>query len=294
MGEKMTALIQLTLDGSLVHEGHRVSMRVLGNSMTALQAAADRAYLDIRFGNVWKHQRLRSLERPEADFLVGDPREGSYIIGFLSEQGQAIVQRLRKAIKEPYTEALQGGDDQIYSINNQITARKDALANKIIKPQEYQKFLERPDALATRTYGDKSINKEFNQMLTPIRRDEDASLKLALKPSEEEGTETFEFNYITAHAFKRVIAHRQLGNPVIYTGKLRQLDRGHNQKSNFKGKFINKDNDKDIIVHIQSEEDFLKLVPFMNGEEFQLIACPVIEYSSFDQVAGDIQFINLL
>lgn len=289
----MSALIQLTLDGSLVHDNHKVSMRVLGQCMVSIQSAADRAYLDVRYGNVWKHQRLHYKNRPETDFLVGDPREGSYVIEFLSAQGRSIVDRIRRAINEPYAKAIAGGDDQVYTISHQIAARKGAIENRILVPQEYQQFLERPDELATRTYGDKSINKEINQMLSPIRKDNDAELKLVLKPSDEDVAETFEFKHETALAFKRVISQRQLGNPVIYHGQLRTLDRGHNQRSNFKGKFINIENDKDIVINIQSYEDFLTLVPYMDGQVFKIVACPIIEYSSFDQVAGDIQFIEI-
>lgn len=289
----MSAIIQLTLDGSLVHDGHRVSLRVLGNSMSALQAAADRAFLDVHYGNVWKHQRMHYALRSQADFLVGDPREGSYLIEFLSEAGRAIVDRLRVAMTDPYGKATAGGDEQIYSIAHQIAARKGAIANRILEPQEYSQFLDAPNELVTRTYGDKSINKEINQMLTPVRKDSEAFLKLVLKPSEVEVAETFEFDQEKALAFKRVIAHRQLGNPVIYHGQLRQLDRGHNQRSNFKGKFINIENDKDVVIHIQNEEDFLSLVPYMDGAVFKIVACPIIEFSSFDHVAGDIQFLEI-
>lgn len=289
----MAALIQLTLDGSLVQDSHKVSMRVLGQSMTALQSAADRAYLDLLHGNVWKHQRLHHSKRADADFLVGDYYEGSFVIEFLSEQGREIVDRIRKAINDPYQTAIAGGEGEIYSITRQVDARKGSVENRILIPQEYQQFLHNPDELATRTYGDKSINKEIDQMLTAVRKDPDAQLKLVLKPSEEVAAETFVFDQDTAIAFGRIVAQRQLGNPVIFHGQLRQLDRGHNQRSNFKGKFINNENDKDVVIHIQSLEDFLTLVPYMNGDMFKIIACPIIEFSSFDQTAGDIQFLGI-
>lgn len=289
----MTALIQLTLDGSLVHEGHKVSLRVLSRTMLCIQAAADRAFLDVHYGNVWKHQRLHRSFYDEADFIVSDPREGSYIVEFLSNQGQAIVKRVRAAITDPYSKAIAAGGQQILTIGHQIEARKGAVENKILVPQDYDGFVAAPDDLITRTYGDKSINKEIAQMLSPVRKDPDAFLKLVLKPDNEERAETFEFNQATSLAFAKIIGNRQLGSPVIYHGHLRQLDRGHNQKSNFKGKFINSRNDKDIVIFIQSEEDFLSLVPHLDGGELKIIACPIIEYDSFDPVAGDIQFLEI-
>jgi len=290
----MSATIQLTLDGSLVRERHQVSLRVLGRSMVSIQAAVDRAYLDVRYGNVWKHARLPIAFYDAADFLVGDPEEGSYVIEFLSAQGAAIVKRLREAISDPYRRAVDGGEQEIFAINRQIEARKNQIENEILIPQSFQDFLETPDQLATRAYGDKSINKNIDQMLSPVRKDDEAILKLALKPSYHERTETFVFTKREAMAFKKVIGQRQLGNPVIYRGKLRALDRGHNQRANFRGKFINAENDRDLNIFIQSEDDYSDLVPYMDRDEMTIVACPIIEYDSFDPMAGDIQFVKIV
>lgn len=290
----MTALIQLTLDGSLVLEDHKVSLRVLSRTMICIQGASDRAFLDVQYGKVWKHQRLHPSFYDNADFIVGDPREGSYVIEFLSNQGQAIVKRILAAITDPYSKAIAVGDQQILTIGLQIEARKGAVENKIIIPQDYDQFVEAPSVLMTRTYGDRSINKEISQMLSPVRKDPGAVLKLVLKPDNEERAETFEFNQATSVAFGKIVSRRQLGSPVIYHGNFRQLDRGHKQKTNFKGKFTNSKSDKDIVIFIQSEEDFLRLVPHLDGGNLKIIACPIIEYDSFDPVAGDIQFLGIV
>jgi hypothetical protein len=131
-------------------------------------------------------------------------------------------------------------------------------------------------------------------MLIPVRRDSDAILKLVLKPSEKDGAITFDFNQDNAKAFKDIVSSRELGSPVIYHGKLRLLDHGHNQNWNLRGKFINSANDKDIVIHIQSKDDFDALVPYLNQTPLTIIACPIIEYSSFDPVAGDIQFLKIV
>ncbi|CAN0639948.1 hypothetical protein [Burkholderia cepacia] len=290
----MSSIIQLTLDGSLVRDQHQVSLRVLGRSMVSIQAAVDRAYLDVKYGHVWKHARLPIAFYEDADFIVGDPEEGSYVLKFLSDQGEAIVKRLREAISDPYRKAVEGGEQEIFTINRQIEARKNQVENKIIVPQSFQQFIAEPDQLVTRAYGDKSINKNIDQMLSPVRKGDGAILKLALKPSHRERTETFVFTKAEALAFKTVIGQRQLGNPVVYRGKLRALDRGHNQKTNFRGKFINAENDRDMFIFIQSEEDYSALVPYMDRDEFTIVACPIVEYESFDPMAGDIQFVKIL
>ncbi|MEB0119044.1 hypothetical protein QN395_21465 [Undibacterium sp. RTI2.2] len=146
---RTSALIQLTLDGSLVQDGHQVSLRVLSRALLSIQAATDRAFLDIRYGGVSKHQRLHYSQYSEADFIVGDPKEGSYVIEFLSTRGQDIIRRLREAIKDPYIQAAAGGDQQIYTISHQIAANKGALKNKILHPQSFDDFLKAPSALLT-------------------------------------------------------------------------------------------------------------------------------------------------
>jgi len=289
----MSSTIQLTLDGSLVRNKHQVSLRVLGRSMVSIQSAIDRAYLDVCHGHVWKHARLPLAFYDDADFVVGDPEEGSYVIEFLSKRGEAIVKRLKEALSDPYRQAVEGGEQEISAITRQLEGRRGQVQNEILIPQKFSDFLEAPDQLATRAYGDKSINKKIDQMLSLVRKDDNAVLKLTLKPSPNEGAETFVFKKTEALAFKKVIGQRQLGNPVIYRGKLRALDRGHNKKANFRGKFINVENDNDINIFIQSEVDYSSLAPYMDRDEVTIIACPIIEYESFDPVGGDIQFLAI-
>ncbi|WP_254067447.1 hypothetical protein [Burkholderia sp. L27(2015)] len=261
--------------------------------MTSIQATVDRAYLDIRFGQVFKHARLRVADYTNADFIVGEAYEGSFVIDFLSDHGGPIVRRMIQAIKDPYEQAVAGADQEIYAIAHQIEGVKGQLLNTIVQPQDYEDFLNAPDPQATRAYGDRSITKNIDHMLTPVRKIEDANLKLALKADEIEGTQTFEFDSVIASNFSRIVGHRRLGAPVTIRGSLRALDRGH-QKSNFKGKFTNFINNKDMIIHIQSEADLIELVPYLNEEEMTIVACPIIEYDAFDPNAGDIQFLSII
>ncbi|WP_244147114.1 hypothetical protein [Paraburkholderia bryophila] len=261
--------------------------------MTSIQAAVDRAFLDIRFGQVFKHARLRVVDYADADFLVGEMYEGSFVIDFLSDRGGPIVRRMIEAIKNPYEQAVAGADQEVHDIARQIEGVKGQVLNNIVHPQAYEDFLNAPDPEATRAYGDRSITKNIDHMLTPVRKIEDATLKLTMKASDEEGAQTFDFNPAIASDFSRIVSSRKLGAPVIFRGSLRALDRGH-RKSNFKGKFTNFVNNKDMILQIQSEADLVQLVPYLNEEEMTIIACPIIEYDAFDPNAGDIQFLSIV
>jgi hypothetical protein len=290
----MPASIQLTLDGGLLHGGpHHVTVRTLGRSMTSIQAAVDRAYLDIQFGQVFKHARLPVRNYNAADFVVGDIYEGSFVIDFLSDTGGPIIRRMLQAIANPYAEAVAGADQEVHGLARQVEGAKAQLLNNLVQPQPYEAFVNAPDPQATRAYGDRSITKNIDHMLAPVRKIEGATLKLALKASDEEGAQTFDFDPKVAEDFSRVVSRRKLGSPVEFRGRLRMLDRGR-QKSNFKGKFTNAVNKKDLTLHIHSEADYIDLVPYMAQEEVVIIASPIIEYDAFDPNAGDIQFLSIV
>jgi|SRR6185437_10634255 len=289
----MSAIIQLTFDGALVRDGHRIAMRDLAQAMSGIQSAVDRACLDVVYGNVWKHQRLRRQQYQMAEFIVGQPTQGSYVIDFFSDFGESIVKRLKKALAEPYAEAINEGAREVYSIGHQIASRRDASQ----QPERLLRFEElehTANPLITRTYGDRSINKEFDQMLTPLRREPDGTMNLYMRSSDNDFSSTYEFNSERAKRFKEIISYRQLGEPVIYEGFLRELDRGHHRTRNFRGKFINASNDKDVVIYIESEDDFNVLSSFLQtGVRFKIIASPIIEFSSFDPNGGDIQFLDI-
>jgi len=288
----MSAIIQLTFDGSLVRNRHEVTMRDLAQTMAGLQAAADRACLDVVHGNVWKHQRLPRDLYPLSEFIVGDSREGSYIIEFLSEQAGFIVDRMKRAIADPYADAVAEGGKEVFAIGHQIAGRKDAADMQQLL--RYEDLAEIRDAAITRSYGDRSINKEFGQMLNPLAREQDGYLKLVMKSGDDDIAETYEFNNDSAKQFKRIIGSRKLSHPVIYEGIIRELDRGNAKAKKFKGKFINESNKKTIVIHIEGREDFSTLIPYLDRDEpFKIIASPIIEFDSFDPTGGDIQFLKI-
>lgn len=289
----MSAIIQLTFDGALTRNRHQVTMRDLAQVMTGLQSAADRACLDVYHGNVWKHQKLRRAQYEMVEFIVGQPQEGSYLIDFLSTTAGHIVERMKRALQDPYANARAEGDRQIYAIGHQIAGKKDAarVPRNVIT---YEELEHTNNPLITRTYGDRSINKEFGQMLNPLAREPDGFMRLVLKPFEDEGSYTFDFDNQTAKKFKKIISERQLGGPVLYEGRIRELDRGTEQMQHFRGKFINSYNNKTIILHIESEADFASLVPFLGKDEpIKIIAAPIVEFASFDPTGGDIQFLQI-
>lgn len=289
----MAAIIQLTFDGSLVRNQHQVAMRDLAKAMTSIQAAADRACIDVHYGNVWKHQRLGRTHYETVEFIVGEPREGSYVIDFVSVLAGNIVDRIRRAIENPYAEAVADADREIFTLGHQIDSRKDA-ARRAEELIVFDEVAIRNDPLITRSYGDRSISKEIAQMLTPVARETDGLMKLALKSDQNSTTHTFEFDHDSAKKFKRIVGERKLGPPVIYEGIVRELDKGTEKTKKFRGKFINAKSKKTVTLHIEDRADFTTLVPFLDKDRpFLIVAAPIIEFDSFDPTGGDIQFLQI-
>ncbi len=291
----MSSIIQLHFDGTLCTEEHKVTLRTLSSALDGIQGAIDRAYLDVRFGNVYKHARLPYDAYDETDFIVGDPREGSLILDFTSlGTMRDVLKRVISAINDPYASARENGVEQLANIQNQIESRQAQIVAGIYEPKQLSELLQENDPAVMRRYGDKSISKEIDQMLAMVRRDPGARLDVSIKPSQIDSVVHYEFNQDVSKKFSAVLKQRQLGQPVICTGSLRELDHGENRRANFKGKFINSDNGKTVVIHIDSEDRFSAIKPHLGGGEFRIIACPIIEYKSFDPVAGDIQFIAIL
>ncbi|MCZ8396214.1 hypothetical protein [Achromobacter ruhlandii] len=289
----MTALIQLVFDGALVTPKHQVSLRTLSKSMHYLQMATDRAYLDVKYEGVRKHARTPIRHYADADFYVGPAEVGSFKIRFTAAEGAKIVKRFIRAISDPYQTALENGEREFNVIGRQLDVRRNEIVQGGKKFPTYKEFAENPEDM-DRTYGDKAIGNYVANMVTPIAKIDGALLRIEMKPDDKTPVTRYEFNPERAKAFKAALGKRRLGSPVIYRGLLRMLDRGHNQTSNFKAKIINTDNDKDIAMYVHSMDDYSALAPHIDGGPIRILACPILEYDSYDVVAGDIQFLKIL
>lgn len=292
----MSATIMFHFDGPLV-EHHQISLRVLGSTLTSLQSAIDRAYLDITYEGVWKYARLKKTDYPHVDFIVGQPRDGGYILDIFKEAGQQIVRRIYEAV-DAVTEAdYQEGIDDLQRLSAQVQTRQDQLKTGVWQGRSLADYQSNPGQNIDRKYGDRSIGKEIDQLLIPIRRPQPEgespnTLELEFK-FDGARPYTFKFDQSSAHAFHSKISRRELGEPLLYTGTLQAIDRG-NQFSKPKAKFTLSGSNRIITVHMSTEEEYQTLAPHMQGRhEIAFYACPILEFNSFDSNSGDIFFISL-
>ncbi len=280
------SLISLHFDGEIVTD-HSVSARTLGKALVHTQAAIDRAYIELKRGNLWKYARMKAEDYREADFIALYPQEGGFIQKLLSERGVQIVDRIAEALTPAFEVSKKKGLTEAGTIASQMENRKVQVEKGLIKPKKYEEYLKDPKVV--RKYGDRTINREFDQMLAMIRAEAAGKSRLEI---EIRGTETnkYDFDREKSERFHLLVSKRELGAPVVYHGYVTRLD-----LVILKGKVKNSETNLESTIHFASEKDFLKAHPFLgNKREMAFIGSPLIEYGAFDPKAGDIFFIDLV
>lgn len=282
--------IQIHFDGDIAIN-HQVSMRTLGRTLNHLQNAMDRAYIENKYGEVWKHTRMKGTDYKESEFLVQEPNEGGYILDFLAKNGvtKRIVDRIASAVTPALEQAMQQGEDVTRSLTEQIDIRKMQIAKGIIEPIEYEQLVNNPSPQIIRKYGDRSITKEIDQILAIIRSKNSGESTFELVTHGSVSNKFF-FDSNISKKFHQIVSKRSLGDPVIYKAKVLSLD-----FKNTNGKISNMANDRTANIHFNNEASFMKAKTFLGmDDEMMFIGCPLIEYGSFDPQAGDIHFIDLV
>ena len=141
-----------------------------------------------------------------------------------------------------------------------------------------------------RAYGDRSIVKEADQLISIIRSKsiDNASIDISIRTSGQ-GLKKYSFDKNISQNFHKIVSNRSLGKPLIYSGKIVSLD--HKNK---KGKFLNQANEKQSTILFSNSDDFFKAHPFLGQSEYMtFIGCPFLEYGTYDLSAGDVYFIDL-
>ncbi|SYZ57864.1 hypothetical protein CPBF367_41470 [Xanthomonas arboricola pv. juglandis] len=283
-------------DGPIATD-HKVTLRTLGSTLNHLQSAIDRATIELRHGQVRKHARLRTDDYPFADFIVGEPQDGGYILNLINSGPLRIVDRITAAMDRAFREASSESLNFTESLASQAERREIAVhagAQRPIALSNSEVVNQNPEARQLR-YADRAINREIDQVLAQLRVDryEGSTLELILA-----GTNTspaYLFDREKAQRFHHVVAERTLGDPLLLEVRLRALDGG--SKSRYPvGKAIHVESGLTFGLHFRSSDSFNSVVGYMRSGDapiVSIIACPIIEYGTFDSQAGDMFFIGL-
>ena len=288
-------IILFHYDGPIAKD-HKVTVRTLGHTLTHLQSAIDRAFLDLNYGAVVKHARLKAKDYPLTDFVVGQPADGGYILDLFNAGRLKIVDRINAAVSRAFNDAANEVLPFVESLVEQAEHRAAAVDGGAQRPTGFVGVVSAADLSSQKArYADRAINREIDQVLSQIRVDRYEGSTLELKLAGDKAYPPYEFDALKSSRFHQVVSKRTLGHPVQMTVKFRALD-GGNGSSHPVGKAIHKESSKVFIIHFKSAEDFNSVVPYMranNRPEVVIIACPVLEYEVFDWDAGDMFFIRL-
>jgi len=287
----MNAVFSIHFDGPIVTE-HKVSLRVMAKTYEHMQRAIDRAYLDTKYGSVWKHARLKQEDYEQTEFLAEYPREGGIILDGIKAGAGAIIDRINGAIAAPFAKAIQQGVEEHASIVDQLPQRRQFAHARRDQLATYQDMVDHPDARVVRAYSDRSIVKEVDQIASMVKPDELNGSYVELKLHGSHAHPVYTFDAARAKRFHEIVSRRELGEPVLIRGKIRSLDQG-NKYSSMKAKILNLDSNREIILHLGSEEDFFKLHPHHTAEQVFLFASPVIEFGAYDPKGGDMYFVDV-
>ncbi|MBO1271760.1 hypothetical protein J3L11_08920 [Shewanella sp. 4t3-1-2LB] len=283
------SLVQIHFDGDIA-VNHQVSMRTLGKTLTHLQNSMDRAYLEQHYGQLWKFAKMRQEFYQEVELLVQEPKEGGYVLDFLSSNPvtKAVINRVSSAVNGAVEASKQAGLDKATKIEDSLSNRIAQVESGILVPKDLQTMIDNPDASVIRRYGDRAISREIDQILSIIRAGNagDSTFELLLSGDK---SAKFDFNKESAGRFHSTVSRRELGEPVLYTATISSLDRHNNN-----GKIYNLITQKVANIHFFNE-DFLEMAMpfFQEKKEMVFVGSPLIEYGAFDPNAGDIYFIKL-
>lgn len=285
--------ISIHFDGPITKD-HSIQLRTFSKTLSHVQTAIDRAYLDVKYGNIWKNARLHEEDYAPTEFMMDQTREGGFIadlLGSASSSGN-IVKRIQTAVEPAYTQAQSAVPAPDEKLIDQAEHRRKLYVAKAQKATAYQEFFDNPDPKQTRAYGDRSIVKEFDQVASAIRaRDGDGSY-VEIELHADNRSANFVFDDRTSAAFHNVVSTRALGDPIEIPVTLRGLDSGNGGIS--KAKAFNLISKKEFNLHIHTDRGFSALRRYLrkrNPPRFSIIACPVLEYGAFDPNAGDMYFI---
>jgi len=294
MNKNLISQISIHFDGPIAVD-HSVQLRTLSKALDNIQNSIDRAYLDIKYGKIWKNATLKKEDYLPTDFVMRQTREGGFITDLIGGAGsEKIVQRIYRALLPAYEKAKNNAVIEHEKLVELAEKRIEGLRNGLQVPKDYKEIMDKPDALQTTAFGDRSIVKEFDQIASAIRaRDGDGSV-IEFDFYAEKALPTLIFDEKVARNFHGVVSTRTLGDPVKIPIKLRALDSGRGVS---KAKALNIISDKEFNLHIYTDRGFSSLRKYLkkrNPPIFEIVACPILEYEAFDPLAGDMYFISVV
>lgn len=284
-GFRMSSLL-LHFDGDITHD-HTVSLRTLGKALTHLQAAVNRAHLDLRYGEVWKGARLQKEDYEATELWSRPPQEGGYIIDFINDSPQIrkTLTRMINAITPTVERSQKKAIVTAGSLAQQSDIAKQRIDSGIIQPEQLADYMPYANQ---RPYGDRAINKEIDLLISVVRTPNAGQSTIEIVIGGDQSS-TFKFNRQESEDFHSYVSTRHLGEPFIISANLRELD-----AKNKSGRIMNLATGREIKMTF-TDDSFGQIKPFLGSPDvMSFIGCPIYEGGTFDIHGGDIFFLRLV
>lgn len=278
--------LHLHFDGDIT-KNHTVSLRTLGVSLTHLQAAVNRAHLDIKYGEVWKNARLKTEDYDLTELWSRPPKEGGYIIDFINDSPNIkktltrIINAVTPAVEKSKSQALTTAG----TLAQQSVLKSQQVSLGIFKPQSFESYM--PTA-SQNPYGDRAINKEIDLLISVVRAPNSGNSTIELGIGGDQSS-TFKFNRTQSENFHSLVSKRVLGDPLLYSVKVMELD-----STNRSSRVFNIATERQIKLHFADEANFNLIKPYLGiTAPMVFIGSPIYEGGAYDAKGGDVFFIGI-
>jgi hypothetical protein len=283
------ATFSVHFDGPITVD-HKVSIRVLAKTYEHMQRSIDRAFLIERYGNAWKHARLKANQYRETEFLAEYPREGGIVLDAVKREAGALIDRVANSIRPVFESAAARGLAHQAAIADQIAQRREYVEGMGERTQTFEQVRAAPPAHWASAYSNRAVVKEIDQLVAQVVPARLAGSVVDITLIGERAHLPFQFTPVIARRFHVITSERELGAPMILTASIRTLDRG-NRHTRPSARMVNISTGREAILHFTGIADLERLRPFFDGNEVRIFVSPIVEALGFDLNGGDYVFL---
>ena len=289
----MSNQIILKFSGSLA-PNDQITARTLSHSLQSLQRAVDKIVIYETRQSLRKFDSLSSRQYHIADFIVNQFEPGCIQIPLLNETAEYIASRFRGILNEPYDLAASQQNQLFVPIANQLPAAYNRAINANADRNTQQNLIQNPHV--EREYSNVAILKEINQLISPMRSSKtDEDDLISLRIADENVTKDYVFSKSISRRFNSIVTSQKLGPETVYEGNLKGLEASNSVEFPYTGKFISSLTDCEMKLLISTEAAALALSPFnLTSENLRFWGAPMTTYGAFDEVRGNIVFLEFL
>lgn len=286
------AVFSVHFDGRIT-TNHQLPVRILAKTYEHMQRAIDRAFIIDKYGDVWKHARLKGADYQEVNFLASYHRDGGVILDAVKDGADRIIDIVANTIHSLYDRAVDSGIGQYESMSDQLVHRRQYVQGVGEATQLFSSVAENPPANWASAYSRRSVTKEIDQLASQIIPDryEGSTVEISLHGTYAHPV--YLFNQEVARRFHLLASRRELGPAMIVCARIRTLDRG-NDTTEPGAKIENLDTNREVVLKLNNVSDCDELRPFHNDQPVRIYVAPIIEAMGFDINGGDLMFLGVV